>query len=41
MAFRDLNAAGGAHGCKLVADIRDSQSQGAVAVDAANQLVQL
>ena len=41
MAFRDLNDAGGAHGCKLVADIRDSQSQGAVAVDAANQLVQL
>jgi ABC-type branched-subunit amino acid transport system substrate-binding protein len=41
MAFRDLNDAGGAHGCKLVADVRDSQSQGAVAVDAANQLVQL
>ena len=41
MAFRDLNDAGGAHGCKLVADTRDSQSQGAVAVDAANQLVQL
>jgi branched-chain amino acid transport system substrate-binding protein len=41
MAFRDLNDAGGVHGCKLVADVRDSQSQGAVAVDAANQLVQL
>jgi ABC-type branched-subunit amino acid transport system substrate-binding protein len=41
MAFRDLNEAGGAHGCKLVADTRDSQSQGALAVDAANQLVQL
>ena len=41
MAFRDLNDAGGAHGCKLVADTRDSQSQGALAVDAANQLVQL
>lgn len=41
MAFRDLNEAGGAHGCKLVADTRDSQSQGTVAVDAANQLVQL
>jgi len=41
IAFRDLNDAGGAHGCKLVADTRDSQSQGAVAVDAANQLVQL
>src|SRR5271170_310034 len=41
MAFRDLNDAGGPHGCKLVADTRDSQSQGALAVDAANQLVQL
>jgi ABC-type branched-subunit amino acid transport system substrate-binding protein len=41
MAFRDINDAGGAHGCKLVADTRDSQSQGTVAVDAANQLVQL
>src|ERR1700681_2807926 len=41
MAFRDLNDAGGAHGCKLVADTRDSQSQGTLAVDAANQLVQL
>jgi branched-chain amino acid transport system substrate-binding protein len=41
MAFRDLNDAGGPHGCKLVADVRDSQSQGALAVDAANQLVQL
>ena len=28
MAFRDLNDAGGPHGCKLVADTRDSQSQG-------------
>jgi branched-chain amino acid transport system substrate-binding protein len=41
MAFRDLNDAGGPHGCKLVADARDSQSQGSLAVDAANQLVQL
>jgi branched-chain amino acid transport system substrate-binding protein len=41
MAFRDLNEAGGAHGCKLVADTRDSQSQGSLAVDAANQLVSL
>jgi ABC-type branched-subunit amino acid transport system substrate-binding protein len=41
MAFRDLNDAGGAHGCKLITDTRDSQSQGTVAVDAANQLVQL
>ena len=39
MAFRDLNAAGGVLGCKLVTDTRDSQSQGAVAVDAAKQLV--
>ena len=41
MAFRDLNDAGGPHGCKLVADTRDSQSQGTLAVDVANQLVQL
>jgi ABC-type branched-subunit amino acid transport system substrate-binding protein len=41
MAFRDLNDAGGPRGCKLVADTRDSQSQGTLAVDAANQLVQL
>ncbi len=33
MAFRDINDAGGAHGCKLVTDTRDSQSQGNVAVD--------
>src|SRR6185503_8372796 len=42
MAFRDINDAGGViNGCKLVADIRDSQSQGNVAVDAATQLVQV
>jgi len=41
MAFRDLNAAGGAGGCKLVTDTRDSQSQGNMAVDAATQLVQV
>jgi len=41
MAFRDLNDAGGAHGCRIVTDTRDSQSQPSVAVDAANQLVQL
>jgi branched-chain amino acid transport system substrate-binding protein len=41
MAFRDLNDAGGPHGCKLVVDTRDSQSQGVLGVDAANQLVQL
>jgi branched-chain amino acid transport system substrate-binding protein len=41
MAFRDLNAAGGAQGCKLVTDMRDSQSQGNVAVDVATQLVQV
>ncbi len=41
MAFRDLNAAGGVLGCKLVTDTRDSQSQGTVAVDAARQLVDI
>src|SRR5271154_2152246 len=41
MAFRDLNDAGGPHGCKLAADTRDSQSAGNVAVDAATQLVQV
>ncbi|HVO00852.1 MAG TPA: ABC transporter substrate-binding protein [Candidatus Cybelea sp.] len=42
MAFRDINDAGGVDGgCKLVADTRDSQSQGNVAVDAATQLVQV
>ncbi len=41
MAFRDINAAGGPHGCRIVTDTRDSQSQPSVAVDAANQLVQL
>lgn len=39
MAFRDLNEAGGIMGCNLVTDTRDSQSQGNVAVDQANQLV--
>jgi branched-chain amino acid transport system substrate-binding protein len=41
MAFRDLNDAGGAAGCRLTTDIRDSQSQGAVAVDQATQLVSI
>ena len=41
MAFRDLNDAGGPQGCRLVTNIKDTQSQGTVAVDAANQLVQL
>jgi ABC-type branched-subunit amino acid transport system substrate-binding protein len=41
MAFRDLNDAGGARGCTLVTDTRDSQSQGNVAVDVATQLVQV
>ena len=41
MAFRDLNAAGGAQGCKLVADTRDSHSVGTLAVDAATQLVEV
>ena len=39
MALRDINDAGGVGGCKLVTDTRDSQSQGNVAVDVANQLV--
>jgi branched-chain amino acid transport system substrate-binding protein len=41
MALRDLNDAGGARGCRLVPDIKDTQGQATVAVDAANQLVQL
>ncbi|SNB72555.1 branched-chain amino acid transport system substrate-binding protein [Arboricoccus pini] len=41
MAFRDLNEAGGVKGCILKASTRDSQSSGSVAVDAANQLVQV
>jgi branched-chain amino acid transport system substrate-binding protein len=41
LAFRDLNEAGGVAGCKLAAEIRDAQSQGSVAVDAAKQLVEL
>jgi branched-chain amino acid transport system substrate-binding protein len=41
LALRDLNEAGGPGGCRLAADIRDSQSQGSVAVDAAKQLVEI
>jgi branched-chain amino acid transport system substrate-binding protein len=41
LAVRDINDAGGVRGCRLVTDTRDSQSQPTVAVDAANQLVQL
>ena len=41
MAFRDVDAAGGAQGCALVADTRDSHSTGTLAVDAATQLVQV
>ncbi|WP_395676735.1 ABC transporter substrate-binding protein [Inquilinus sp.] len=41
MAFRDVNDAGGAAGCTLVTDTRDSQSQGTVAVDQATQLVNI
>ena len=41
MAFRDLNDAGGAQGCTLVTDTRDSHSTGTLAVDAATQLVQV
>ncbi|WP_160008689.1 ABC transporter substrate-binding protein [Rhizobium sp. 18055] len=41
MAFRDFNDAGGVGGCKIVADTRDSQSQGNIAVDQATQLVNI
>ncbi|MGL4240577.1 MAG: ABC transporter substrate-binding protein, partial [Beijerinckiaceae bacterium] len=41
LAFKDVNAAGGAAGCQLAIDLRDAQSQGAVAVDQARQLVDL
>jgi len=41
MALRDVNDAGGAAGCKLATDTRDSQSQGTVAVDQATQLVNI
>jgi len=41
MAFRDFNDAGGINGCQVVADTRDSQSQGNVAVDQATQLVNI
>lgn len=42
MAFRDFNEAGGfGEGCKVLTDVRDSQSQGNVAVDQATQLVNI
>src|SRR5271156_6652565 len=41
MAVRDINDAGGVRGCRVVTDTKDSQGQATVAVDAANQLVQL
>jgi branched-chain amino acid transport system substrate-binding protein len=41
LAFRDINAAGGAAGCNLAIELRDAQSQGSVAVDQARQLVDL
>jgi len=41
MALRDFNEAGGVNGCKIAAEIRDSQSQGTVAVDQASQLVNI
>ena len=41
LAFRELNEAGGVAGCQLAMDLRDSQSQGSVAVDQARQLVDL
>jgi branched-chain amino acid transport system substrate-binding protein len=41
LAFKEINEAGGAAGCGLAMDLRDSQSQGSVAVDQARQLVDL
>ena len=41
MALRDFNEAGGVKGCNIAADVRDSQSQGNVAVDQATQLVNI
>lgn len=41
LAFKELNEAGGVAGCPLAVDLRDSQSQGSVAVDQARQLVDL
>jgi ABC-type branched-subunit amino acid transport system substrate-binding protein len=44
LAFNELNAAagaGGIAGCRLAFELRDSQSQGSVAVDQARQLVDL
>jgi ABC-type branched-subunit amino acid transport system substrate-binding protein len=41
LAFKEINEAGGAAGCQLAMDLRDSQSQGTVAVDQARQLVDL
>jgi ABC-type branched-subunit amino acid transport system substrate-binding protein len=44
LAFNELNkaaGAGGIAGCRLAFDLRDSQSQGTVAVDQARQLVDL
>jgi branched-chain amino acid transport system substrate-binding protein len=41
MALRDLNDAGGVHGCRVAPEIKDSEGRATVAVDAANQLVQL
>ena len=41
LAVRDINSAGGVNGCTLEADIRDAQSQGNVAADAAKQLVEI
>mgnify|MGYP001037428788 CR=1 FL=1 len=46
LAFRDINAAGGVNvdgntGCALAMTLRDAQSQGTVAADAARQLVDI
>src|SRR5690349_2549790 len=41
LAFKEINEAGGAAGCQLAMDLRDSQIQGSVAVEQARQLVDL
>lgn len=41
MALHDFGAAGGSAVCSLTADVRDSQGQGTVGVDAAKQLVDI
>jgi ABC-type branched-subunit amino acid transport system substrate-binding protein len=39
LAFQDLNAAGGAAGCRLAVELRDAQSQAPVAAEQARELI--